>query len=322
IASWDIEYEWMDLVELQSTSIALLSTIDFTPDGTYFCASAIKIPAKIPMLGEFTTKSGENETSICIWDTKTEKVTVEIPHEYDPCHTIRLSPNCTRIAAVANATIHIWDVQDGKHSLELVHVDNGHEVTEVAFSYRFCIPRAWWSLRMERRERRSHIRPLEVLVGSSEVAMRFVTFSPTGDRILYRLGNDILVRDAWNGQVLLGSLQGYNDLGSINFSPDGTRVVSGWSDGVIRVYDVRTPDTMTESPDDTSTVISWKMREDGWVVDNQSRLPIWVPHYLQKSLMGPRTTLLLSREGYLYLNFDGARIGKAWVECYVPDSED
>lgn len=60
------------------------------------------------------------------------------------------------------------------------------------------------------------------------------------------------------------------------------------------------------------------MRKDGWVVDDNSNLLIWVPQDLHDALMQPSLVLELSHRGYVNLDFDNALLGELWTGCYEP----
>lgn len=64
----------------------------------------------------------------------------------------------------------------------------------------------------------------------------------------------------------------------------------------------------------------WQIDSSGWVTDDQSRLLAWVPPDLRRLLLSPDDRLIFktSPDGYLYLNFDDARIGGSWAEAYLP----
>ncbi|CAE6533278.1 unnamed protein product [Rhizoctonia solani] len=131
-------------------------------------------------------------------------------------------------------------------------------------------------------------------------------------------GLNICIWDARNGRRVLGPVKWHTSVvNSVAFSPDGTRVVSGSDDCTIRVTDVQAiPDLDPgSSPDDFG---EWFLREDGWVVNESSKLLVWMPPNLRTSLMFPRTKLLISRWGYLRLNFESAHIGTSWAKCYQP----
>lgn len=62
-------------------------------------------------------------------------------------------------------------------------------------------------------------------------------------------------------------------------------------------------------------------REDGWVLDPQSRLMAWVPLDLHHHVPHAHT-LVISTKGSLKLGFNSAKLGMLWVECYHPQPAD
>ncbi|CAE6431989.1 unnamed protein product [Rhizoctonia solani] len=143
-------------------------------------------------------------------------------------------------------------------------------------------------------------------------------FSPDGSHIASSsTDTGVCVRSTQTGQLLFGPLDGHTDLVmSVAFSPDGKRLVSGSRDKTIRVTDIQAAPIATGSL--TESFGEWEMTDDGWVVDEFSRLLVWVPGDLRTVLMWPRTKLVISRKGYLRLNFDGAYLGESWKESYRP----
>ncbi|KAG8703210.1 hypothetical protein FRC11_010899, partial [Ceratobasidium sp. 423] len=141
-------------------------------------------------------------------------------------------------------------------------------------------------------------------------------FSPDGSRIVSgSIDGSIRIWNTRTGQLLLGPVKWHTgSIGSVKFSPDGTRIVSGSNDKTIRVSDIQPAPTVNNTP--TQEFREWEMKGDGWVVDELSRLLVWIPTDLRSVLMWPRTKLLISRKGYLRLNFENARLGEAWTECY------
>ncbi|KAL5633842.1 hypothetical protein ACGC1H_005881 [Rhizoctonia solani] len=117
--------------------------------------------------------------------------------------------------------------------------------------------------------------------------------------------------DAQTGDSIFGPLKGHtNGVISVAYSPDGTYVASASADKSIRIWDVSTHL-------DSSPLNKWELDKDRWVVDERSARLIWVPVDLRGSLMWPRNTALLSRDGYVRLSFDGAMIGEDWAECWL-----
>ncbi|KAF8705997.1 WD domain, G-beta repeat, partial [Rhizoctonia solani] len=157
--------------------------------------------------------------------------------------------------------------------------------------------------------------PLEA--GDQRSGVDLIEFSPDGSRILTSGSNSISLWDSHGGQLLFGPVRWHTDsITSISFSPDSTRILSGSEDKTIRVTDVKLAQSVTENLEPNFQ--RWKMREDGWVVDDLSRLLVWIPAELRVALMWPETKLLISSKGYIQLNFDNACLGEDWEECYRP----
>ncbi|CAE6361962.1 unnamed protein product [Rhizoctonia solani] len=145
-----------------------------------------------------------------------------------------------------------------------------------------------------------------------------VQFSSDGSCIISSSSDGgICTWDARTGQLLLGPIKWHrDDVCSVALSPDSTRLVCGSFDDTIRVTDIQPVPAALDSS--AREYREWEMREDGWVVDKLSRLLVWVPGDLRTTLIWPRTKLLISGNGSLRLNFEGAYLGEMWTECYDP----
>ncbi|CUA72700.1 Notchless protein homolog 1 [Mus musculus] [Rhizoctonia solani] len=151
-----------------------------------------------------------------------------------------------------------------------------------------------------------------------------------------------------------GSFKGHTDrIESVQFSPDGTRIVSGSHDNTVHIWDVQTGtsifgplrghtdwvNSVAYSPNgtyvasaswdgtiriwDTSTKLDlspvgdWRLDEDGWVVDKQSQRLVWVPPALRDRLLSPRNTMKIPINRPFRLSFDSALIGEGWADCWM-----
>ncbi|CAE7148257.1 unnamed protein product [Rhizoctonia solani] len=117
--------------------------------------------------------------------------------------------------------------------------------------------------------------------------------------------------DVQTGTSIFGPLRGHTQwLRSVVYSPDDTRVASASDDATIRIWNASTEAN-------SSPAIEWVLNEDGWVTDGKSQRMMWVPLDMRGSLMWPRNTMMMSHDGYVRLDFDGAIIGEAWTDCWL-----
>ncbi|CAE6416346.1 unnamed protein product [Rhizoctonia solani] len=147
-----------------------------------------------------------------------------------------------------------------------------------------------------------------------------VEYSPDGTQIVSGArDNAVCVWNAHTGQPDLGPVKWHTaPVRSVRYTPEGKRVVSGSDDKAIRVTGIGR-DLQYLSDASTPTGCDWELKTDGWVVDTEGRLLVWIPPDLRTSLMWPRTELLISRKGWLRLDFTDACLGKSWAECYKPE---
>jgi WD40 repeat protein len=140
-----------------------------------------------------------------------------------------------------------------------------------------------------------------------------VVFSPDGALLLSGSADStIRMWDARNDGHTVGILDGHTEaVLSVAFSPDSTRMASGSFDDTIRIWDMR-----PRKSDGGDASDDWRLREDGWVIDRDGRILLWVPVDLHTGLMQPRNTAVIRREGSLQFNFKGTAMGEQWGECY------
>ncbi|KAG8732224.1 hypothetical protein FRC10_001154 [Ceratobasidium sp. 414] len=68
--------------------------------------------------------------------------------------------------------------------------------------------------------------------------------------------------------------------------------------------------TTTPPPDDLT------LDEQGWVVSNNQIRLIWVPYDIRRFLVCPPTATIISRDGFVRLDFLGANVGTEWQGCF------
>ncbi|KAG8780543.1 hypothetical protein FRC12_022873 [Ceratobasidium sp. 428] len=182
-----------------------------------------------------------------------------------------------------------------------------------------------------------------------------VAYSPDGAYIVSG-SNDKTVRvwDARTGTAIGPPLEGHTgSVKSVSYSPDDKHIVSCSDDHTIRIWDsqpcratsesgslpctrvdpLHTPTISTRDPTCPETHIcasacqfdephrAWSLNDDGWVVDDDGQLLVWVPSDLLVTVVPPRdmsSMLIPGGYGTLYLDFDHRRIGDQWAEHFMP----
>ncbi|CCO33399.1 Vegetative incompatibility protein HET-E-1 [Rhizoctonia solani AG-1 IB] len=116
----------------------------------------------------------------------------------------------------------------------------------------------------------------------------------------------------------------------VQFSPDGSHVVSCSFDGAIRFWDVSgigagkqgmtsavaTGGKAKANSDDRAAPDQWSLDENGWMVDSHGQLLVWVPSDLRMNLEHPPTSLSIGDRTYFHLETEGWEVGDDWIHCY------
>ncbi|CAE6428131.1 unnamed protein product [Rhizoctonia solani] len=266
-----------------------ICAVAFSPDGRYLA-------------------SGGLDKNVFIWDARNGHIAVGPLNEHtDRVTGVTFSPDGKYLASCSGSedrTIRLWDPQTGKTLLDPV-------------------------------------------VGHNHITS--VVFSPDGTLIAAVVVETICVWEVRTMQMIIGPLEGHiNPACPAAFSPDGKYVVSGSNDRVIRLWDVQACRRLADTADDwehtprvhspslAPRIIShppknlqvpnpsqsythrWRLNDEGWVLDHDSRLLLWVPPDLRSRLKRPGNPILISCQGSVQLDFSNARFGNFWEKCYLP----
>ncbi|KAJ1300430.1 hypothetical protein OPQ81_005250 [Rhizoctonia solani] len=237
--------------------------------------------------------------------------------------SVRFSPDGTRIVGSSmgsGARIVVWDVSDGKNLFGSL---DGHSdwVRSVSYSPNGALIASgssdgtiivWNAYTGEM--------ALPPLTAHSDWVLS-VDFSPDSTRLVSG-SNDrtIQIWDVQTGEIMFELLYGHeSSISSVEYSPDGTQILSLCDDDDmnVRIHDARSPDERARSG---CEVGEWTINKDGWVVDDQSRLLVWVPGDLRRALWWPSTLqCMVAPQGYVRLMFDNSRMGESWAQSYTSE---
>ncbi|CAE6474338.1 unnamed protein product [Rhizoctonia solani] len=260
--------------------------------------------------------SGSNDATLQQWDARNGiKTAPRLEGHEGPVTSVAISPDGTRIVSASrDKTIKVWDAL----TQELISDIRGHSgaITTVAFSPRgqqIASGSEDKTIRIWDSSGHNALGPFEGHNG----AVIAVCFSPDGTRIISGSTDRTLrMWDISSGALVFEPLKGHTRaIRSVRFSPDGTQIYSSSDDGTIQITNAEVDKPSMSEPDSTFATLQWSANRDGWVVDDQSRLLIWIPPELVPALMSPRTIRLISPGGYLRPDFKNASIGKSWINC-------
>ncbi|CAE6480248.1 unnamed protein product, partial [Rhizoctonia solani] len=236
---------------------------------------------------------------------------------------VQFSPDGTRIVASYSSSrrassVHgVWDVSDGKNVLKLLtgHTDHVYSISYSPDGNLIASGSSDRSIMVWDAYTGSKV--VGPLVGHSNW-VRSVHFSPDSTRLVS--GSEdrtIRIWDVRTGYMVFKLLHGHKQrIGSATYSPDGIRILSHSFDGSVRIHDARSVEERALSRA-TTEYGEWRMNKDGWVVDDQSRLLVWVPGDLQRALIRARTQVVVAPWGYVRLRFDKSRMGESWAKSYT-----
>jgi WD40 repeat protein len=273
-----------------SESVNILA---FRPDGTQLASGAIDGTVKIWSLDRpyevflekrrginrlalspdgtwIAVASSEPETFnfdlLTVWNEQTGKILFESKAHEPDVAGIAFSPDSKEVATGgSDQTIKLWDVSRGTLRLS-IPIEDGF-IWDIAYHPNGESLAAVGSTGMVRFYDRTTGKVLASWdAGLGELSA--VAFSPDGSRlaVVSNQGNDAKLWDVATRKELL-VLKGHTDINwGVEFSPDGTRVITSGSDGTARIWDAVTGRLLLTLSGHTSTVVKARFSPDGkWI---------------------------------------------------------
>ncbi|CAE7051797.1 unnamed protein product [Rhizoctonia solani] len=302
ILIWDASTEKLVAGPFQGHQ-SWVAAVAFSPDGTRIV-------------------SGARDQLVMVWDIGAPST----PVRRFEGHTgfvlsVTFSPDGSRVvSASTDHTVRVWDVQN-EDSAPLVLTGHTECVRSVDVSpdgTRVVSGADDHSVRIWDIATGQAIRgPLE---GHSDYVL-CVKFSPDGRQVVSG-SQDCTVRvwDVDTGDVVAGPFVGHtNRVNTVTFSMDGTQVISGSDDGTIRVWNVQAraeSQAQVEcAPADapaTGNSDAWKLNPDGWVVDKDGGLLMWLPPLSHDAIRPPPADHMVIPR--IELPMSSLLEGNAWKE--------
>ncbi|KAB5593571.1 hypothetical protein CTheo_2960 [Ceratobasidium theobromae] len=294
-----------------------VNSATFSPDGTLIA-------------------SGSNDQTVRVWSTQTSKLVAgPLKGHTNVVMSVAFSPDGKIVASGSyDRTVRVWGLSKEAPTVEPFR---GHTnwVTSVAFSPDgSCVASGSkdYTIRIWRASNG------DLVAGpftNHTNVVRSIAYCPDG-KYLATGSYDCQVRllNAHDGTLVLGPLYGHTYwVTSVAFSPDGTGLVSGSTDHSIRMWDIRNHE---ETASSSHTVIpsspslsatrsqlaargEWAVRNDGWITKSNDCLLFWAPPEFRKSLLTPRCSFIISRDGTTEVDMSQALLGGHWHKCYVSE---
>ncbi|EIN05916.1 WD40 repeat-like protein, partial [Punctularia strigosozonata HHB-11173 SS5] len=252
-------------------------SVGFSPDGTRLV-------------------SGSKDHTIRTWDAQSQEVVAgPLSGHDDSVDCVAFSPDSKRVVMGSrDGTIRVWDAESGQTIVgPLVGHTSG--VTSASFSPdgKYITGKA-----------------LGESLRGHHVGVTSLSLSPIDGKRLVSGSMDETLRiwDVETRKPVGEPLQGHTDeVNSVAYSSDGSRIVSGSDDVAVRLHA-----RMKAS----FGLTSWGSVDDGWILGPNDERLLWVPQHSRWNLWQPASRLFLPSEETTMLDLSRFVHGKRWAECY------
>jgi len=202
-----------------------------------------------------------------ILDAETGMIVFELPHPAS-VQSVEWSGDGTRlVTACADGTARIWDATTGQpmgpplqHDAAVVWAEFDRSMQCVATASQDKTVRVWWVAT-------GQMRMPPLMHGDILNSNQAVRFSPDGTRIATSAGNAVQVWNATTGHPVTRPLRHGGMVRSIEFSPDGHKLLTASEDGMARLWDPESGHLVSDPLHHGGRVTSAEFSPDGqWVV--------------------------------------------------------
>ncbi|CAE6436316.1 unnamed protein product [Rhizoctonia solani] len=291
---------------------AAINSVRFSPDGSQVV-------------------SGSDDCTVRLWNIKDGlQAMAPLEGHTDMVLSVAFSPNGKQVASASHdRTIRVWNLKSDKpYSIVLkghrdfvvsVHFSpDGSRLVSGSYDKSIII----WDTSTGK----ALVGPLQ----GHRDRVTAVAFSPNGRFVASgSYDSGICLWDPESGKLVAGPLEGHVDyIEGLQFSPNSSQILSYSSDRTIRFWDVERlqsvslPERSREgtnyehSTHENTNLSSWRLDDDGWVVDALNHKLAWVPPDLRIYLLRPANDLIISDKGCFKLDFEETNIGEEWIKCY------
>ena len=368
IVLWDAQ-SCEPVNDVQSGSEDWVRALVFTPDGKYLLTAGDDCAIwgwNIPKLDQafepckwhkapvralvvsadgHTLFSASEDQFVCIWELPPSPANVSGPVRVDQLsHPTKilceaLSQDGSSLATGAtDGTVHLWlqDGNDGADSQWNRTPLLGHSGPVYALAYSLE-PKAFISGGEDRTLRIWDAKTgaaLRIIQAAHDNVVHAIATCSTGYRI-FSASRDASVR-FWGAsdvdeETALPLRTHPAPVLSLALSPDGKRLISGYSDGRVIIHDVASSlrawpqgfeRSASGSMDTTCSVdkqgigLGAQLHEDGWLRGRRGETLLWIPPAYRSGFRGPSCSAVLGTST-VSLDLRGFVHGDAWTDCYA-----
>jgi WD40 repeat protein len=219
-------------------------------------AGFVSAVAFSPDRDQFATGSWNG--NVVLWEAGTNRFVKAIGPSQYAATTVAYGPEGRLIVARTDASIEVWDIDDGEGTVmrtlrpcwPMGGVAISPDGEQVAVS---CTDQKM--VQLWRPDDSEYSDPVEIPDPRGPVGP--IAFSPDGSRLATGSGKTIQLWDVETQDPIGSAMSGHADfVSALNFGPDNNRLISAAGDNTIRLWDVATGRSLSETPPEGNAIMS------------------------------------------------------------------